>query len=258
MNTRRWTPPRCRECDAVERDTGRTTCRGRAPTTARMSYPNEENDYHIWGDRRPGLEHYTGRDYAGGAWGSGTMAFLIGVGASLVAGATLWALTHPSEVRYVFIRRQRRSTLAGNWHSYHLTQDSSVGPGTIWVHHEDHVRVGIFGRLRGTSQGTHVKQFSYALSGIAHGPTVQMALVNREAHESRCSIVYPNPLGKDVLVGIWVAEDFDRHWYASPTILSRQVLDEATLVRLTQQIHLNRPSRKGSRPSSTVESPSPT
>jgi hypothetical protein len=170
------------------------------------------------------------------------MAFLIGVGASLVAGTVLWALTHPGEARYALVARRRRSALAGAWHSYHLTRDSASGPGVMWVHHEDRVRVGVFGRLHGTSQGTHSKRLSYALSGFAHGPTLRVTMLNREAHESPASIVYPNPLGKDVLVGILVGEDYDRQWYASPTVLSRGPLDEATLVRLAQQIRLNRAS----------------
>jgi hypothetical protein len=71
-----------------------------------------------------------------------------------------------------------------------------------------------------------------------------MTLLNREAHESPTSVIYPNPLGKDVLVGLWAGEDFDRRWYASPVVLSRQPLDEKALIPLARSILLNRPTKR--------------
>jgi hypothetical protein len=182
------------------------------------------------------------------------VAFLIGVGASLVAGGFLWTLTHTGEVRYILVARRRRSVLAGDWHSYHLTHDSTSVRGPIWVHHEEHIRVDIFGRLHGISQGTH-KRLSYTISGVAHGPIVRVTWLNRDAHESPASIVYPNPLGKDVLVGILVGEDYDRRWYASPMIMSRRPLDEAALIGLAQQVRLNRANRKRPTTDRSAQSP---
>lgn len=167
--------------------------------------------------------------------------FLSGVGASLIAGAILWGATHRVEISYLSGSHRRRGQIAGPWQSYHLSRDSIASSRPIWIEHHDEIRVSVFGRLNGTSRAQHGPALRYALSGYIRGPALRIYLNNRDAHEGQTSILYPNLLGGDTLVGILVGEDFDRQWYASPSIMSRRPLSEARLTQLAQQLRINLP-----------------
>ena len=101
----------------------------------------------------------------------------------------------------------------------------------------------MFGRIRGSSRGTHTKPFAYQVDGRVRGTAMRFMLTNRDTHESPALLVYPNLLTKDRLVGILVGEDFDHNWYAAPTILTREPLDEASRNRLIRHVRFNLPPR---------------
>jgi hypothetical protein len=170
--------------------------------------------------------------------------FISGVTASLVAGTLLWTATHHKEVTQMATVRRRRTQLSGAWYSYHLSRDSMSGRGPLWVRHEDILRVSLLGRVGGVSRAQHGRNMTYRVSGYVRGPTLRLYLDNRDAHESQTSLLYPNLLPGDVLVGLLMGEDFDRQWYASPSIMSREPLSEARLTVLARQLRLNRPSQQ--------------
>ena len=182
------------------------------------------------------------------------MSFVLGILASLIAGGLLWLLTHQADVRYLASAHHRRGQVAGKWYSYYLTRDSMTGPRPIWVESRDDIHVSPFGRLRGTSQGQHGKPMTYQLSGTIRGSVLRIVFRNRDAHESQGSVLYPNLLGRDVLVGILIGEDFDQQWYASPSIMSREPLTDERLSELARQIRINRPNHRS--PRGTQSNPS--
>jgi hypothetical protein len=168
--------------------------------------------------------------------------FVSGIGASLVAGALLWAATHQRDVVLAFSARRERRRLAGLWHSYHLSRDSTTSRRAIWVRHDHEIRVNALGTLRGSSRANYGERMSYRLSGYVRGAVLRVYLDNIDARESQATFVYPNLLGGAVLLGVLVGEDFDRRWFVSPSVMSRELVTDERLVALARQIRVNRPS----------------
>jgi hypothetical protein len=171
-------------------------------------------------------------------------AFASGIGASLIAGTILWGVTHRDEVGFLVSARRRRAQVRGSWHSYHLSRDSLASPRPIWVEHRDDIRVDLFGRLHGRSRAQYGKEMTYRIFGAIRGPALRVYLKNQDVHEAPASVLYPNLLGGDVLVGIIVGEDFDRQWYASPSVMSKQPLSQERLTALTRNLRINRPPQR--------------
>ena len=152
------------------------------------------------------------------------MPFLLGIAASLIAGALLWGATHLSALRYLTDNRGRNNPLAGTWHHYHLSRDARVGSAPLWIHHRDELRVSLLGRVHGQSHGEHVTPFEYQITGQVRGSLMRCWFTNRETREDAAYAVFPNLLARTSLVGFLIAEDFDKHWFVSPLIISRSEL----------------------------------
>ena len=169
------------------------------------------------------------------------MAFLLGIVASLIAGAVLWGATHPADLRYLVIARQRHQHLSGTWHHYHLSRDADLGPEPLWIHHSDELNISPLGYVSGSSCSDHVKPLAYEINGHIRGSVMRCWFTSRNTQEDAAYAVYPNLLSGTQLIGALVGEDFNKHWFVSPVILDRSELSSADLARLAARFTMLAP-----------------
>lgn len=175
-------------------------------------------------------------DGAGATYGSlAPMEFLTGVAASIVAGLALWTATNQAELRYALKGRRRNKHLSGLWNHYHVSRDPVRDAARMWVHHDTRLSISSFGRVTGLSCSHYGQYLSYKVSGNVRGGVMRLFFENLGAEEDKASAVLPSLLAGPQLVGILVAQDFERDWFASPVILSRDELTDDEVRRLARK-----------------------
>lgn len=160
--------------------------------------------------------------------------FLLGAASSLLASLMLVILGHLDDLHYLFTSRRRYTHLDGRWFQYHLTTDSRHRPATFWSAHEEQLKVTSFGTVRGTSKGRHRPALTYRVRGSIRNNVMRLRLINQTARELSASFTYPRLLADDILVGVWVGQDYDEVISAGPVVLSRAERSAAELTDLVK------------------------
>lgn len=157
------------------------------------------------------------------------ISFLLGVLSSLIASFVVLLLTNREDFRFFILARGRYKQLGGDWNQYHLTFDTQAGPNPIWVLHSESLKITAFGRVTGTSQGTHTTRLAYRIRGTIRRGVMRLRLENVTSEESVVVSAYPNLLSDQIVRGMWIGQDFNQHWTTGPIVLSRTLLNNDQL-----------------------------
>ena len=156
--------------------------------------------------------------------------------AAAAGQAAASAYRNRKRIRQLF--RGSPDELQGEWRQYHLTRDTLVGAGEMWVPHDETFKVTRSGKISGTSVNDHSTAMSYRISGTA-GPEIVMGYENRNTDsEPGVHIRIMDRIRGDLLVGFWNGYDFDQRPFAGPIIYSRHELLEPQLNHIVATEHL--------------------
>lgn len=149
--------------------------------------------------------------------------------------------------RYILPTRRREtdvvgepySNLAGTWYEYHLTRDQSLGQTPFWARHEEQLDIqeGQFVSGRSINLG-HPARLQYSIKGeIRHGKMLLTYDCMQDPTEF-VTIIYPDLLNRESLIGAWMGFDYQRNPAGGPIILSRQ---QRTTEELNQLLRSGQP-----------------
>ncbi len=150
----------------------------------------------------------------------------------MIAGLALLTVTNREDLRYFVRDRRLNSHLNGDWIQYHVTRDSRISHRPIWVAHLEYLRITRFGRVKGRSKGDHSTSLSYEFSGTVRNGVMRHRFHNITAPEEDIMVCYPNLLSGDLLLGMWIGQDFDKSWATGHIVLSRTPRSTKELGRL--------------------------
>jgi hypothetical protein len=112
--------------------------------------------------------------------------------------------------------------LEGKWQQYNLTRDTSISSLPFWVQYEGelHIHQGRF--VEGSIIGTkHHARLRYNIKGdIKYGKMILTYDCVQEPAEF-ATMIYPDLLNRELLVGALIGFDYQRNPIGSPVILSK-------------------------------------
>lgn len=121
--------------------------------------------------------------------------------------------------------------LNGVWHQYHLSYDTSISDNHFWTHHIENFSISKENIVTGKSVNKFhpLTELSYNMLGEIENGRMIIKAQNINDPTDFGTMIYPNLLSNNIIIGLMTGFDFQCRMYITPLILSQNELNLSKL-----------------------------